>query len=694
MPASPSERPRYRIGRYAVIGRIGKGGMGMVYRAKDEALDRDVAVKTLTPVEGSLDPESRRRFEVEARAAARLQHPNIVTVFELAEDRGVPYIAMELLPGADLEALLRSGEELLLAEKLEVVVQVCRGLAYAHEHGVVHRDIKPSNIRLLDDGTAKIMDFGIAKLGSTTLTKTGMMVGTVHYMSPEQVRGRGVDGRSDVFSTGVILYELLAGRRPFRGEGATDVLYKIVHEAPEPLDVAVLGLDPRITTVVERALEKDADQRYPTAGALADALQAVLADLKREGVPAAAAEPLSVARRLLKEGRAEEGLTRLRTLAESTPTSIEVRRALRAATRQVQQKTDPSAKAAEGFPELDATFRAAPAPAEAPAPLAATVSMESPSTRLLTEEPRPGHSLGALLGVVGVLALVGLGVGAWLLRGRTGSEPSLGASQAGAAGTTGPGTAEIGTTGTETTGTKGGGTAGTAGATATGRTGPGPSGPARSAGQPSPRVILPVITDPPGASVTLDGQRVAGATPLDLSFDADKAHVVAISLDSYATHEVKLEAGQSKGELRLRLEPAEPLATVTVASSYPIDVSWRGRGLAKGEVSPRVQVPGGRQVLSVASPGHFVRAEIVVNAAPGGATSVDAPALGRVSVRANPDNCQVSIDGVFVDYPPILDKPVGAGSHVVSFKWPDGAETKETVEVQPGKVAFVTGRKG
>jgi hypothetical protein len=194
--------------------------------------------------------------------------------------------------------------------------------------------------------------------------------------------------------------------------------------------------------------------------------------------------------------------------------------------------------------------------------------------------------------------------------------------------------------------------------------------------------------------VTLDGQKVAGSTPLDLTFEPAKSHVVTVSLDSYATQEITLEAGPAKSELRLRLEPAGPLATVTVASSYPIDVSWRGRSLAKGEVSPRVQLPGGRQVLSVVSPGHFVRAEVVVTAAPGGTASVDAPALGRVSIRANPDNCQVSIDGVFVDYPPILDKPVGAGSHVVSFKWPDGAETKEAVEVPPGKVAFVTGRKG
>src|SRR5260221_7970120 len=227
------------IGRYVVKGRIGRGGMGMVYRGLDEALEREVAVKTLT-IEGTLDEESRQRFQIEAKAAAKLQHQNIVTVFELGEDRGVPFIAMEMLPGVDLEGLVRSGEELLLGEKLDIVVQVCRGLAYAHEHGIVHRDIKPSNIRLLDDGTAKIMDFGIAKLGGTQLTKAGMMVGTVHYMSPEQVRGKPLDGRSDVFSVGVILYELLAGRRPFKGAAPTAILYKIVNEEPAPLDSAPL----------------------------------------------------------------------------------------------------------------------------------------------------------------------------------------------------------------------------------------------------------------------------------------------------------------------------------------------------------------------------------------------------------------------------------------------------------------------
>src|SRR6185436_3880988 len=244
LPADQPEKvARRKIGKYAVVGRIGRGGMGMVYRGWDEVLEREVAVKTLT-VEGTLDEESRQRFQIEARAAARLQHANIVTVYELGEDRGLPFIAMELLPGVDLETLVRSGEALLLEEKLEIMVQVLRGLQFAHDHGIIHRDVKPSNIRLLEDGSAKIMDFGIAKLGGTGVTKTGMMVGTIHYMSPEQIRGRPLDGRSDVFSVGVILFELLAGRRPFLGDSPTAVLYKIVHDPTPDLDWETLGTAP------------------------------------------------------------------------------------------------------------------------------------------------------------------------------------------------------------------------------------------------------------------------------------------------------------------------------------------------------------------------------------------------------------------------------------------------------------------
>ena len=360
----PDRRARAHIGRYVVLGRIGKGGMGMVYRGLDEALEREVAVKTLTG-EGSFDEESRRRFEVEAKAAARLQHPNIVTVFERGEDRGVPYIAMEMLPGADLEALLRSGEALSLEEKLDVVIQVARGLAYAHENRIVHRDIKPSNIRLLDDGTAKIMDFGIAKQEGTQLTRTGTMLGTIHYMSPEQVRGHKLDGRSDVFSLGVILYELLAGRRPFKGEGVTDVLYQIVHEEPSPLDLSSLGeLSPRLQEIVSRALAKEPPERYPTATQLAADLASVVAAQRclegADAAPPTVQEAVAAARRQVKEGRTEEGVRRLRELQEAHPHSLETRRALRSALREKSRREKPPDPEATAFPELEATFQNPP----------------------------------------------------------------------------------------------------------------------------------------------------------------------------------------------------------------------------------------------------------------------------------------------------------------------------------------------
>jgi len=362
LPADQPEKvARRKIGKYAVVGRIGRGGMGMVYRGWDEVLEREVAVKTLT-VEGTLDEESRQRFQIEARAAARLQHANIVTVFELGEDRGLPFIAMELLPGVDLETLVRSGEALLLEEKLEIMVQVLRGLHFAHEHGIVHRDIKPSNIRLLEDGTAKIMDFGIAKLGGTGVTKTGMMVGTVHYMSPEQIRGKKLDGRSDVFSSGVILYELLCGKRPFVGDSATAVLYKIINDPPATLDPTVAGAAPELQAVLDRALAKDAETRYPSAARMAEEIAEVALRLRG---PAAAPPPdvleaVNVARRLVKEGKVDDALHRLQDVTQRHPRSIEARRALRTAARERERRLKPREPEAQDFPELDATVQGSP----------------------------------------------------------------------------------------------------------------------------------------------------------------------------------------------------------------------------------------------------------------------------------------------------------------------------------------------
>ena len=664
---------RPRVGKYVIVGRIGRGGMGMVYRGYDEALDREVAVKTLT-LDGSLDEESRRRFEVEARAAAKLQHPNIVTVFELNQDGKLQYIAMELLPGCDLEGLLRSGETLLLPEKLDIVIQVCRGLQYAHERGVVHRDIKPSNIRLLDDGSVKIMDFGIAKLANTNLTRSGMMVGTVHYMCPEQIQGQAVDGRSDVFSVGVILFELLAGRRPFEGGqgGATEILYKIVQE-PTP---ALPALGPHtggLQKVVNRALAKKAEERYASASRLADDLEGLRDQLANAATPTTdEMETIQSARELVIQGRVDEGVTRLREMVERTPESVEARRALRAACREAARRTN--APEAEGdFPELTyqvgATYLQATSmmgdPGRAPAAPdrqnSGAIAAAEGKTMLLAGSIVFGFALVA--GVLLVLRSPG--------KDET-SPPRPVADLAGAAPVAGS-TASL-STGTATL-----------------------SGPAQPTTPPAPPSLpkvarLKLVTDPPGAGVTLDGKRLGAVTPVDVEVDPEKTHLVAFALDGYAPRRVTIPSGSPK-DVNVTLSLAGPPGTVAISSPYPVDVLLGDVVLAKGERSPSLSVPAGRHALRIVSPAVFLRMNPSVDVRPGETAHVSVPELGQLSAQANPDSCEVFVDGESVGYLPIRKKPMASGRHTVVFKWPDGARDEQVVEVAPGTTAFVTGSK-
>jgi hypothetical protein len=706
LPQAVQTRTRPRIGRYVITGRIGRGGMGMVYRGLDEALEREVAVKTLN-AEGNLDADSRRRFEVEAKAAARLQHPNIVTVYELGEDRGLPFIAMELLPGADLEAVLRSGESLPIGEKLDVVAQVCRGLAYAHERGIVHRDIKPSNVRLLEDGTAKIMDFGIAKLGGTHLTKTGMMVGTVHYMSPEQVRGKPLDGRSDVFSVGVILYELLAGERPFRGEGPTQVLYKIVNDEPPMADLSATGgLAPRLQQILGRALAKDREARYSGAEALAADLASVLEEAQRAEapVPPGASVAFAEARRALREGRSAEATARLRGLVAEQPGFLEARRALRAVLRDETRRREPADPGTEAYPELEATFQVAPTRldpsrvAQDATQLAPTVAATA-SPAAAQAAPRRGWlwAGGALLVASAVAGAVLLRSGATpvpvAVRVAVRSQPmganvlvdgrDTGVVTNGEVVVPAPAPDEVVLTFRK---------AGHRDETRRVKV-PLAVGEAVSVSLEAAANLVAVRTDPPGATVTVDGERVSGVTPLDLAVDPTAGHRVAVSLEGYEAREAQVAAGAKAAPIELVLEKQAPAGTVAVASAYPLDVLWRGRSLAKGEASPRVAVPGGRQVLTLVSGALFLKADFTVQVPPGGQVAVVAPPLGKLNVRAVPDNCEVFVNGAFLDYPPILDRPAAAGRLVLSFRWPDGARSEQEVEVKGGAPTFVVGRK-
>ena len=251
----------HTIGRYQLLERLGQGGMGVVYRAHDTLLERTVAVKVISaPIDQNAD--LRERFFREARSAGQLSHRNIITIHDLGEHEGQPYLAMEFLEGQDLQERMASPQKLSVRRKLDIAIDICEGLDYAHVHGVIHRDIKPANIFVTDGGMVKILDFGLARLVTSELTRSNMMMGTLNYMAPEQIRGERVDHRVDIFSTGVVLYELFGGKRAFEGDSFASTLYKILQESPTSLRELDPTLPVELIQIVERALAKPRDDRY------------------------------------------------------------------------------------------------------------------------------------------------------------------------------------------------------------------------------------------------------------------------------------------------------------------------------------------------------------------------------------------------------------------------------------------------
>lgn len=285
-------RPR-TLGKYELIERIGSGGFGRVFKAWDPLIRRTVAIKTCE----AASPEVRARFFREAQLAGNLQHPNITTVHELAIAGDMPYLVQEFLPGRDLSDMT-SDPHLSVLEKLDILIGVASGLEHAHAAGVIHRDIKPANIRVLDSLAAKIMDFGIARSvrSESDLTRTGITIGSAAYMSPEQIRGEALDARTDLFSFGVLAYELFAGFKPFRDPEVGSLLDLVAYAEPEPLVVAAPDVPGSVGGIVPRALAKNRDERYASAEELRHALVAArhelldAAGLSEAAVP----EPIAV----------------------------------------------------------------------------------------------------------------------------------------------------------------------------------------------------------------------------------------------------------------------------------------------------------------------------------------------------------------------------------------------------------------
>ena len=278
-----SQKTVTKIGKYDVIEVLGKGGMGVVYKAMDNLIERIVAIKMMTGGFAE-NPDLLKRFYREAKSTGMLQHPNIVIVYDLGDHEGNPYLVMEFLDGEPLDKIIASHREISIVEKLGYIMQACNGLGYAHGRGIVHRDIKPANLMVLRDGNCKIVDFGIARIGDNSMTRTGQVVGTITYMSPEQINAQVVDGRTDIFSCGVMLYELLTGVVPFDGKDTASTLLKIIHEPPPPLKNYLQNFPPDLENVIHKALAKDREERFATAEDFAFDLGRVQEQLKRQMV--------------------------------------------------------------------------------------------------------------------------------------------------------------------------------------------------------------------------------------------------------------------------------------------------------------------------------------------------------------------------------------------------------------------------
>ena len=705
------ESPELRIGKFQVRKRIGRGGMGSVYEGYDPALDRRVAIKTLT-TDAIADKESRGRFEREARAAAKLQHPNIVTVYELGNFGGTekPYIVMEYLEGADLASLIEQERRVPFSEALEITIQLCRALDFAHERGVVHRDVKPSNVRYLDDGQIKIMDFGIARVeGSAQITRSGVMVGTLHYMSPEQIKGEPIDGRSDLFSAGCILFEMLTGRRPFQGESATSILYKIVNEPPPLVLREHPDLPQEIQEILGRSLAKQPQDRFGTAAEMANELEKLL-EVFRKTLPRPSAE-LQTKLKQLDDLRRDERWSDIVPVAkqiiserpELTKPHKELRAALRALSReQAERQMAPEERTrhlAEISREFEVLYGPQPGSTVGDLPLS---PVGEPTDVMARRRPFVWPAVFAVLVValsVGGLLFLPRFIGPREISHavRVSSDPPgasifINGEDAGRV-TPAQGTIDLPIQGYDQDEIivelrKDG------------------FAPARAmlnlATEPPPPVqlrleslarVFTISSQPPGAWVELDGARLDGLTPMDLELSPVEDYQLTVGKPGFTSQTVQIQSGGELPEEPIILSPASKPGTLRVRSTYPLSLRGEGRVLADVSGLPAAELKIGRHTVTLYAPEVFLNRPITVEIKEGETTTVDAPPLGKFSVRAFPGNCTFTVDGIVSEAPPFDNKPIIVGQHTFVFEWPGGQRKVYEEGVVLGEPKYLTGRR-
>jgi serine/threonine-protein kinase len=566
-PGLPSSGVPRQIGRYQILDRVGQGGMGVLYRGVDPVLDREVAIKLMIGDFADDIEQLRPRFEREARAIARLQHRNIVTVFEFAEDAGTPYIVMEFLRGTSLSARLKAAPPLSIVEKLDIVAQLCDGLGYAHEQGIVHRDVKPANIFLLGDGSVKLLDFGIAKLTTSNLTRQGDVLGSPSYMSPEQIMGlETIDGRSDVFSAGVVLFELLAGRRPFDGDTTPTIVMKILNADPPSLDALDAAIPAPLASAVARALHKDPAKRFKTATDFARELQAV-----RRLVPADL------------------------TLAMKGPIG-------------------PQTLAGGG------AIAAEPA--------------ATPASTVLRRKWSLAAGIGG--GVIAAAILVAFGVGR-----STSRTPEPGAVAA----------APV----------------------QTARVAPGDAAAA--------------TVPPPGKELPAKEPAVKDASAVRASREATSKSAGVAERSTSAGRAATGAKAPPPAETSSRTAAA-PSAAVQVAvrveGAYPFAILDGSRVLSPAATSHQLTVAAGRRVRLVAAE-YSLNQAVAIEENADRRVDLQAPALGKLTIRSSQETCTVKIGDRDLGYPPVNNVAIAGGSYQIDLVCPNGRNKSEFVNIVGGQ---------
>jgi serine/threonine-protein kinase len=581
------EKPE-KIGKYEISEKIGVGGFGAVYRARDPFIKRTVAIKTCQVN----DQEIKSRFFREAEMAGNLHHRHITTIYDFGVENGIPYIVQEFLTGEDLDKQIKRGDPIPVARKVEILMAIADGLEYAHNGGIIHRDIKPANVRILENGSIKIMDFGIAKSlqSESSLTQTGITLGTSAYLAPEQIRGEPVDRRTDIFSLGILAYELLTLRKPFRGEHLSTVLYKILNEEPEPVSELAPDVPPPLAAIVRRAMEKAPARRYPSMEVLRRELQAVFRELTGLSAPDFSPRPTEDAKTVRSTATDMDATLPTPTRGVAADASITPPSGALARQPAASEATPTSAPSRLAGPSLELiNFRS---PAEA---VEATMTGASPA-------PRPvaaAASRRARIGIgMGIVLLAGLGAAAvYFAQNRTQAirqppgvsprpaataapqiefpEPHLGqepnAAPPAAAG------AQSAVPGEE----------------------PAAKTPEPAAAAPAPRPVAFQFSSIPIATLYVDGRKIGPSVPAKTLELTEGRHRVRFESPGLPPHEQEFRVGPGEAN---RLHYQFPIGLLVIAA----DASWTGAsvildGKYKGSLpdAARLRLPAGAYSITL-----------------------------------------------------------------------------------------------